>query len=118
MIGKFMHVLVTGANGFIGTHIVRSLLNGSMVFARVIAADRAPPIHTISDSRFDLRTGDIADADFVRSLFTDDIELVFHLAGLVSGAAEAYFDAGFATNLNGTRLVFEACRSLGTVPRI
>ena len=36
----------------------------------------------------------------------------------MSGEAEADFDKGFAVNLGGTRTVLEACRALGTRPRV
>ena len=43
-------------------------------------------------------------------------DVIFHLAGVVSGAAEADFDLGMRTNLDGTRAVLDAARSAG-VPR-
>jgi len=40
-------------------------------------------------------------------------ELIFHLAAVVSGEAEADFDKGYRVNLDGTRLLFEAIRKVG-----
>lgn len=58
-----------------------------------------------------VRQGDLADRDFVASLVGPDTVAVFHLAGLVSGAAEADFDAGLAVNLDGTRALLDAMRA-------
>jgi nucleoside-diphosphate-sugar epimerase len=43
---------------------------------------------------------------------------VFHFAAVVSAGAEADFDLGYRVNLDGTRHVLEACRALGTTPRV
>ena len=43
---------------------------------------------------------------------------VFHLAAVVSGQAEADTDLGYRVNLDGTRAVLDACRALGTCPRV
>jgi len=43
---------------------------------------------------------------------------VFHLAAIVSGQAEADTDLGYRVNLDGTRAVLDACRALGTTPRL
>jgi nucleoside-diphosphate-sugar epimerase len=40
-------------------------------------------------------------------------DLVFHLAAIVSGEAEADFDKGYRINLDGTRFLFDAIRALG-----
>ncbi|HEY5898143.1 MAG TPA: D-erythronate dehydrogenase, partial [Burkholderiales bacterium] len=40
-------------------------------------------------------------------------DLIFHLAAIVSGEAEADFDKGYRVNLDGTRLLFEAVRKVG-----
>src|SRR5262245_48679061 len=40
-------------------------------------------------------------------------DLIFHLAAIVSGEAEADFEKGYRINLDGTRLLFEAIRKIG-----
>jgi nucleoside-diphosphate-sugar epimerase len=40
-------------------------------------------------------------------------DLIFHLAAIVSGEAEANFEKGYAVNLDGTRALFEAIRLEG-----
>jgi len=63
-------------------------------------------------------TGQIHDADLVRRLITPDTGAVFHFAAVVSAGAEKDFDLGYRVNLDGTRNVLEACRALGTKPRV
>ena len=43
---------------------------------------------------------------------------MFHLAGIVSGEAEANFDLGYRVNLDGTRALFDAIRLAGYAPRV
>jgi len=45
-------------------------------------------------------------------------DLIFHLAAIVSGEAEADFDKGYRINLDGTRLLFEAIRKANYKPRV
>ena len=63
-------------------------------------------------------TGDIADRETVRQLLLPGAAVVFHLAAVVSGQAEADTDLGYRVNLDGTRAVLDACRALGTCPRL
>ncbi|MCY0448282.1 NAD-dependent epimerase/dehydratase family protein, partial [Klebsiella pneumoniae] len=64
-------------------------------------------------------TGDISDAATVQALVADRPEVIFHLAAIVSGEAEADFDKGYRINLDGTRHLFEAIRALGDYhPRV
>jgi nucleoside-diphosphate-sugar epimerase len=41
-------------------------------------------------------------------------DVIFHLAAIVSGEAEADFDKGYRINLDGTRALLEAIRAAGT----
>jgi nucleoside-diphosphate-sugar epimerase len=70
------------------------------------------------DKRLNLVTGDIADRETVGRLIGPGTDAVFHLAAIVSGEAEANTDLGYRVNLDGTRAVLDACRALGTAPRL
>src|SRR5690242_16229247 len=101
-----MRILVTGAAGYIGAALVRSLGDNE-----VLATDQAPLAFRNAVS------GNLAYAPFARSLITPDLEAVFHLASLVSGGAEANFELGTKVNLDATRDLLEACRLAGHRPK-
>jgi len=56
---------------------------------------------------------DFADAGAAAGLLADRPEVIFHLAAIVSGEAEAEFDKGYRINLDGTRHLIEAIRHVG-----
>ncbi|HEX6210751.1 MAG TPA: NAD-dependent epimerase/dehydratase family protein, partial [Methylomirabilota bacterium] len=114
-----MHILVTGASGFLGRRLIAALLagpEGLPPISRIVAADLAEC--PIADPRVDSRTGSVTDPAFVKSLVTPDVRAVCHLAAVVSGEAEADFDLGMQVNVDATRIVLEACRGLGPAPRV
>lgn len=111
--------MVTGADGFIGSHLVERLAalganvrafclynsNGSLGWL-----DGADP--KLRDA-LDVRLGDIRDARFVEESCRG-IDVVFHLAALIAipysyQAPESFFD----TNVKGTLNVLEAVRRAG-----
>jgi NAD dependent epimerase/dehydratase len=112
-------VLVTGADGFIGSHLVERLVTEG---ARVRAfcqynsrgslgwLDAAP---SATRDALEVRLGDIRDAAFVAAA-TAGVEVVFHLAALIAipysyVAAESFVQ----TNIQGTLNVLEAARRAG-----
>jgi NAD dependent epimerase/dehydratase len=111
-----MAVLVTGAGGFIGSHLVEALLReGYEVRALVRYNGRGSwnhleDLHPDRKARLDVRLGDVTDPSFVRDLVTG-CEIVFHLAALI-GIPYSYLapTSYLATNLGGTLNILEACR--------
>lgn len=114
-----MHVLVTGAAGFLGQRLVAALLAGAdglSPVSRLTAVDRqACPI---ADPRVESRVGSITDDDFVATLFDRDVDVVCHLAAVLSGESESDFDLGLAVNVTATRALLEACRRRASTPRL
>ena len=113
-----MNVLVTGAAGFLGTLLIKTLLsetNAGGHDVRIVAADltRGP----IDDTRVEWHAGSITDTAFIDSIAGADLDVVFHLAAVLSGQAEAEFDLGLRVNVDATRALLEACRRLKRAPR-
>ena len=117
-----MRLVITGGCGFLGRRLALRLLErGSSLgpIDELVLFDNAGPALPLpQDGRLTLVTGDIADRDTVRRLFAPGAAAVFHLAAVVSGQAEADTDLGYRVNLDGTRAVLDACRGLGTCPRL
>src|SRR5439155_2396955 len=61
--------------------------------------------------------GDISDPKFAARAIAADTTSIFHLAAVVSGAAEADFDLGMRVNLQGMRNVLEQARKCVRPPR-
>jgi nucleoside-diphosphate-sugar epimerase len=113
-----MNVLVTGAAGFLGSRLIKALLSGGSglpAVSRIVAADvvRCP----LADSRVESRTGTIADVNYISSIVGADVDVVYHLAAVLSGQSEAEFDVGMQINVDATRNLLEACRRLSKPPR-
>lgn len=110
-------VLVTGAGGFIGSHLVERLVaEGATVRAMVHynALASAGWLDT-SDKReqVEVMPGDIADAESVRRA-VDGCSVVFHLAALIAIPYSYVAPRSYVrTNVEGTLNVLEACRAVG-----
>ncbi|HXR44879.1 MAG TPA: NAD-dependent epimerase/dehydratase family protein, partial [Pseudolysinimonas sp.] len=116
-----MRAVITGGGGFLGTLLGRRLLSGAIAVGgsepaavtEVVLLDLvAPQPDLLADDRVTARTGELG--ALLDGLGQPD--LVFHLAGVVSGAAEADFDLGMRTNLDATRALLEWCRARATPP--
>jgi D-erythronate 2-dehydrogenase len=122
-----MRIVITGGCGFLGRRLALLLLekgSASGPIDELALFDNGPSALPLpDDKRVRLVTGDIADRDTVRRLIAPEgsksgTDAVFHLAAIVSGQAEADTDLGYRVNLDGTRAVLDACRALGTAPRV
>lgn len=115
-----MNVLIIGGGGFLGQKLARALASrGSLrgnTITKLTLADLSAP-HVIS-APFPVNTAavDITRRDQVDALIADRHDVIYHLAAIVSGQAEAEFDLGMDVNLYGSINIFEAVRALGSEP--
>ena len=107
-------VLITGGGGFIGQKLARALAAAGSIDGRaltgMVLADIATPAPVDAGFAVDCVALDVADAAAVAALFDGGFDVIYHLAAVVSGAAEADFDLGMRVNLAGTMTVLEAAR--------
>jgi NAD dependent epimerase/dehydratase len=112
-------VLVTGAGGFIGSHLVERLVEaGASVRAFVRYNSRADPglLRMASPetvSKLELIGGDLRDSDAIRKA-VEGCEFVFHLGALIAIPYSYLHPAEVVeSNIIGTLNVLMACRDLG-----
>jgi nucleoside-diphosphate-sugar epimerase len=119
-----MKVLIIGGAGMVGRNLAEALVAsgrlGDRPVTEVTLFDVVPAMTQGTDSlRVRVETGDIADRATVDALIAPRPDVIFHLAAIVSGEAEADFDKGYRINLDGTRNILEAIRALGDYhPRV
>jgi D-erythronate 2-dehydrogenase len=113
-----MNVLITGGAGFLGQQLIAKLLAkksldvgaGQVEITSITCFDQMAG--SLVDAKVRNLAGNISDPKEVSALITSDTAAVIHLAAVVSGTAEADFDLGMRVNVDGTRLVLEACRAM------
>jgi nucleoside-diphosphate-sugar epimerase len=112
-----MHVLVIGAAGMIGRKLTAALgrqgrINNADI-DRLTLADVVAPVPVNFAGKVTTIASDLSAPGAAEALIADRPELIFHLAAIVSGEAEADFEKGYRVNLDGTRALFEAIRKSG-----
>jgi nucleoside-diphosphate-sugar epimerase len=117
-----MKILITGGGGFLGFRLARALLArgqlGGKPITSVTLLDGAFPSAAASEPRLKAVIGDVSDAKAIADVCPPDTDAVFHLAAVVSGAAEADFDLGMRVNLQGTELLLAQMRKCARPPRL
>jgi UDP-glucose 4-epimerase len=111
-----MTYLVTGATGFIGSYVVKQLLEEG---ERVVAFDRSWPgsLRLVCGDAADqvtAVTGEITDfALLARTVSTNDVERIVHLAGELHARSAENPGQCIQSNVIGTHNVLELGRTLG-----
>ncbi|MFK8254160.1 D-erythronate dehydrogenase [Ancylobacter terrae] len=110
-----MKILILGAAGMLGRKLLERLaaqpvLNGVPVTGAVLhdVVETVPPAGL--PFPVEVLTGDYAAPRVADRLIAARPAVIFHLASIVSGEAEARFEEGYRINLDGTRALFEAIR--------
>lgn len=113
------HALITGADGFIGSHLTELLLEKGYKVRALSYYNSFNYWGWLEDipanKNLEIVTGDIRDPHFVKHIMKD-VDIVFHLAALIAipysyHAPDSYVD----TNIKGTLNVCQAAKELGGI---
>ena len=113
-----MNILIIGAAGMLGRKLVLALIarKGAIrgrAIERLTLADIIMPETPRFSGAVETIAADLSEPAAADRLVAARPDLIFHLAAIVSGEAEADFEKGYRVNLDGTRALFEAIRRGG-----
>jgi len=116
-----MKIIITGGGGFLGHQLCQKILEcGTLCgqnVSEIVLLDAF--FHKpVTDPRVSQVQGDIGDRAIVFSAVGSKVDVIFHLASMVSGECEERFDDALSVNLDGGRNVFEAARAAESRPRV
>ena len=113
-----MHILIIGAAGMVGVKLTKRLIKDKALNGKAI--DKLTLVDVVEpakpeDAPFAVtaKAADLSTPGAAEQLVADRPDVIFHLAAIVSGEAEADFDKGYRINLDGTRYLFDAIRKIG-----
>ncbi|MCL4161068.1 UNVERIFIED_CONTAM: hypothetical protein GTU68_005814, partial [Idotea baltica] len=117
-----VRILILGGGGFIGQKLSQALADRGTLRGETIEhlalADVVEATPTVASFPVTTHAIDISQRGDVDALLGEGWDVIYHLAAVVSGHAEADFIAGLRANFFGTLNVFEAARAIGTQPVI
>ncbi|MDO8359754.1 MAG: SDR family oxidoreductase [Devosia sp.] len=112
-----MHILIIGAAGMVGRKLTQALVKagevGGKPIERLTLADIVAAEAPAFGGAVETLAMDLSAPGTAAALAAKRPDLIFHLAAIVSGEAEADFEKGYRINLDGTRYLLEAIRLEG-----
>jgi D-erythronate 2-dehydrogenase len=114
-----MRVLVVGAAGMVGRKLVERLASDGVLGREPIlsmALVDVVPASAVKDPcpvEIETVVADLARPGVVDEVLSGRPDVIFDLAAVVSGEAEADFEKGYRVNLDATRWLFDAVRAVG-----
>ncbi len=105
-------ILITGAGGFIGSHLVDTLLRSGVPATRIrILLWNDEKLTNLPQEDFEVFRGDIRDAKLMMKI-TKDVELVYHLAARIDFDGKTYEEYE-DVNVLGTQYLLDGCKVNG-----
>jgi nucleoside-diphosphate-sugar epimerase len=116
-------IVLTGAGGFVGQHLLRRLLadgkigeNGAPITSLVLV-DVALN-HVPDDPRVRAVVGDLGDSAILASALADGVDVLYHLASIPGGLTERNYELGRKVNIDSVFALLEAVRDQNAPPRV
>jgi nucleoside-diphosphate-sugar epimerase len=113
-----MHILIIGAAGMIGRKLTARLIEvgqvGGNAISKLTLTDVVVPQTVEFGGTVETLASDVSTPGAAAALISSRPDLIFNLAAIVSGEAEADFDKGYRINMDGMRYLLEAIRQEGT----
>ncbi len=113
-----MHILIIGAAGMVGVKLTNRLVKDKALGGKAI--DKVTLVDVVVPAKPDgapfavaTEAADLSTPGIAERVVAGRPDVIFHLAAIVSGEAEADFEKGYRINLDGTRYLFEAIRKVG-----
>lgn len=103
-----MKTLVTGGAGFIGSYVVDKLINNNIETRVLVSGFRSNNHPSIINKKAIIIKGNVLDYDSLL-LATKDVDVVFHIGGIVSHYCVKYPELAIDVNIKGTWNLKEAC---------
>ncbi|MCE8021380.1 SDR family oxidoreductase [Halomonas sp. MCCC 1A11036] len=114
-----MHIVITGAAGFLGQRLVARLLARGELQGQpihrltLIDQDEAPLPADSGEVDVESMAMDITEPGEIDIVLDARPRVIYHLAAVVSSAAEADLELGMRVNFDATRMLLEGCRERG-----
>src|SRR5262249_57039648 len=113
-----MHTLITGAAGMIGRKLTERLVvdgvrHGQPIDKLTLVDIVAPARPASFSDHVKTRAADLAEPGAAAKAVSERPDVIFHLAGVVSGEAEVDLEKGYRVNLDGSRQLLDAIRAAG-----
>lgn len=108
-------ILITGATGFIGSHLAKSLAEkGNNIRCLVRRSSNSGAIGLLRSLNAELVYGDLTDKETLKNA-VDGVDTVFHLGG--GGRISMPKDVQYKINIEGTKNILDACLKYGKLKR-
>ena len=102
-------ILITGATGFIGSHLTRALISGGVDPRRLcLLVPEGTSLKNLPDKELEIVGGDIRNKDAVKRAI-GGVETIYHLAARTVFEGAKYHDYA-QVNVHGTQNLLDACR--------
>jgi nucleoside-diphosphate-sugar epimerase len=109
------HVLITGAGGFIGQALASALMQQPDISKITLTDITKPDVPTNpseneTSTLFESFAADLTAKETCQTIIGPDVDQVYLLHGIMSGAAEANYDLGLRVNIDSMRYIFDTIR--------